>query len=205
MSEPAELNFLTTEAFMLPETFDQKAIPLVNQVLDSADYYHRVPLLDRRGRGRIFGGRQTLAGFACSGFVLHTLTPIDDKHVGTEAYIAPPPDMSETDFLMSCIKANEVALPEPDFERKGIDVLAAVLAETGMPVATGAALSVDTSRPEVSLYNLFLPRVYVERFGAKGALVEQNQVNAIKIASRLFLDLTAIFIQNQKSASDNGG
>lgn len=203
MAEPNELNFLTTEDFALPETFDREALPLLNQVLDSADYYNRAPLLDRRGRGRVFGGRQTLAGFAVKGFALHTLVPIDEKRVGTEAYVAPPAGVSETDFLMSCIQANRIALPEPDFEQKGIDELAAILAETDKPVATGIVFSVDTVYPDTSLYNLLVPRTYVERFGIEGASIQQNQTTAIKIASKLFLDLTAIYIKGQEPASED--
>lgn len=199
MIDPNQPAFTLAEGFVLPIfTDNDHMMPLVNQVLGSTKQYASVPLLDSAARRRVFTEHNPKHGFDCRGFALHALVPQAKNRVNIRTYVAPPPEVSETAFLHSCLDLNRRALPPPSFFGRSLERIATVLDHTDIPIATGVHVSVDPREPSLAFTSLLVPRMYVRKFGAEQGQ-DAPEVYATKLAAALFLRLTTHYLQKPQT------
>lgn len=136
-----------------------------------------------------------VGGFACRGFVIHTVE-LTDEGIVADGIAAPPPGMDELAFLRLCLGLNSFLRPGPDFNDREpplYDIVAA-LGRTGIPAATGVHISVRPNEPEVAVPALILPRVYISEFGSRQS-VDSAETYAAHVAAALFHHLTNLQLE----------
>ena len=190
---PAGPNFPLAEGFTLP-ALDGEALRIANEVF-AIKNYASAPLIGAEDRDRLVGHpypQRPVGPFACRGFIIHTLQQVE-AGIAADTIVAPPPEMNEAEFLARALELtlSSPAVPEADFHERATPLrdIVEALGRTGIPAATGFHIGVRLDRPTVSVASLFVPRVYISKFGARQS-AENPADYAVKTTAALFGFLT---------------